>query len=140
MVSVPRVAGADVSDNEAVDRYETAMVKVARNYPDVDFTELKIIDPDNFPDAPLRRCLPAENSFLDRVLVLGYPSGAFTISNGTIIDFPDEGVIETSAKAYPGNSGGLGFNLSKDCTIGIVAWAEEETHSAWIQTWEMLGI
>jgi len=139
MVSVPRVAGADVSDNEAVDRYETAMVKVARNYPDVDFTELKIIDPGKLPDASLRKCLPGENSFLDRVLVLGYPSG-LTVTSGAIMSFPEEGIVETSAKAYPGNSGGLGFNLSKDCTIGIVAWSEEETYSAWIQTWEMLGI
>lgn len=135
-IYLPRMAGSDETNSDV---YEAVVVRVASNYPDVDFAELKVIKPGNIPVVSINPCSIGSNTFGDKVIVIGYPSG-LTITNGAIINFPDGLVVETSARAYPGNSGGFGYNLSKDCGIGIVAWAIEDTHSALIQTWEMLGI
>lgn len=125
---------------DSADTYDAVVVYVADNYPYVDFSQLKIVNPNNLPNTKVRKCESGDNYFLDRVIVLGYPSG-YIVTTGYINEFPEEReVIKTSAKAYPGSSGGLGFNLSKDCAIGIVSWSEEVTFSALIQPWDMLKI
>lgn len=141
-VAIPRTAGSDTSDKKAVDTYEAVVVRVAGSYPDVDFTELKLIDPKIIPDMPLERCSFDDNKIGDRVMIIGYPTDQPTITNGIIKGFPTysyrDAIVETTAKIYPGHSGGMGFNLSKDCSIGLATWSTDDiTFISLIQSWDM---
>jgi hypothetical protein len=141
-VRVPLIAGADPLDTESVDIFEATVVYVAPGYPDVDFTVLRLIDANGIPEASLERCLDENNIIGDSVMILGYPNRKLTITSGYITNIfasiNNGSVAETSASAYPGHSGGMGLNLSKNCSIGIVTWSEGETSFGEIQTWGML--
>lgn len=140
-VSILRSAEADVYDVNAVDTYEATVIYIADGYPEVDFAVLRLLEFGSFPKLPFWRCSLDENHIGDKVVLIGYPNG-LTITSGVIIGLDSFGsyrgeVVETTAKAYPGHSGGLGFNLTNDCSIGLVTWSiDDETFFGLIQSWD----